>query len=134
MYITCVVICCHGCEAETSVTCTLAGPTWSGKTQFVFRLIKHADQLIDSAPERIVYCYAEFQPSFLEFPYVEFHQGLPDVSHFDGRQRVLLILDDLINNADKNVCNLFTALSHHRNVSVFSSVRITFIGILISAP
>jgi hypothetical protein len=99
-------------------TCTVAGPSTSGKTWFVFRLIKHVDRLIVPTPEKILYCYGEFQPSFSEFPEVEFHEGLPDVSRFDGRQRVLLIIDDLMNEADQNVCNLFTKLSHHRSVSV----------------
>ena len=99
-------------------TCVVAGPSSSGKTQFVFRLIRHADRLVDPPPEKIVYCYGEFQPSFLEFSQVEFHEGLPDVSSFDGRSRVLLIIDDLMNEADQNMCNLFTKLSHHRNVSV----------------
>ena len=99
-------------------TCTIAGPTSSGKTQFVFRLIRHANELINPPPERILYCYGEFQPSFAEFPQVEFHEGLPDVGQFDGRLRVLLIIDDLMNEADQNVCNIFTKLSHHRNVSV----------------
>jgi hypothetical protein len=99
-------------------TCTVAGPSTSGKTWFVFRLIKHVDRLIVPVPEKILYCYGEFQPSFSEFPEVEFHEGLPDVSRFDGRQRVLLIIDDLMNEADQNVCNLFTKLSHHRSVSV----------------
>jgi hypothetical protein len=98
-------------------TCTVAGPSTSGKTWFVFRLIKHVDQLIVPAPEKILYCYGEFQPSFSDFPEVEFHEGLPDVSRFDRRQRVLLIIDDLMNEADQNVCNLFTKLSHHRSVS-----------------
>ena len=99
-------------------TCTIAGPTSSGKTQFVFRMIRHANELINPPPERILYCYGEFQPSFAEFPQVEFHEGLPDVGQFDGRLRVLLIIDDLMNEADQNVCNIFTKLSHHRNVSV----------------
>ena len=99
-------------------TCTVAGPSTSGKTWFVFRLIKHVDRLTVPPPEKILYCYGEFQPSFSEFPEVEFHEGLPDVSRFDGRQRVLLIIDDLMNEADQNVCNLFTKLSHHRSVSV----------------
>ena len=99
-------------------TCVVAGPSSSGKTQFVFQLIRHADRLVDPPPEKIVYCYGEFQPSFLEFSQVEFHEGLPDVGSFDGRSRVLLIIDDLMNEADQNVCNLFTKLSHHRNVSV----------------
>ena len=100
-------------------TCVVAGPSSSSKTQFVFRLIRHADRLVDPPPEKIVYCYGEFQPSFLEFSQVvEFHEGLPDVGSFDGRSRVLLIIDDLMNEADQNMCNLFTKLSHHRNVSV----------------
>ena len=99
-------------------TCVVAGPSSSGKTQFVVRLIRHADRLVDPPPEKIVYCYGEFQPSFLEFSQVEFHEGLPDVSRFDGRSRVLLIIGDLMNEADQLVCNLFTKLSHHRNVSV----------------
>jgi hypothetical protein len=65
-----------------------------------FRLIRHADQLIVHPPEKIVYCYGEFQPSFAEFPQVEFHEGLPDVSRFDGKFRILLIIDDLMNEAN----------------------------------
>jgi hypothetical protein len=109
-------------------TCTVAGPTWSGKTQFVFRLIHDADQLIVPPPEKIAYCYGEFQPSFAEFPQVEFCEGLPNVSQFDGKFRILLIIDDLVNEANQNVCNLFTKLSHHRNVSVvFITNKIYFI-------
>ena len=99
-------------------TCTVAGPTNSGKTWFVFRLLKHAENMITPPPEKIVYCYGEFQPIFAEYPSVEFHEGLPSVDRFDGRQRVLLIIDDLMNEADQSVCDLFTKLSHHRSVSV----------------
>jgi hypothetical protein len=55
---------------------------------------------------------------FAEYPTVEFQERLPNVDQFDGRQRVLLIIDDLMNEVDQNVCNLFTKLSHYRNVSV----------------
>jgi hypothetical protein len=89
-------------------TCTEAGPTSSGKTWFVFRLIKHVESMITFPPEKIVYCYGEFQLMFAENPTVEFQEGLPSVDQFD----------DLINEAYQNVCNLFTKLSHHRNVSV----------------
>jgi hypothetical protein len=99
-------------------TCTVAGPTSSGKTWFMFRLIKHFESMITPPPEKIVYCYEEFQPMFEEYPTVGFQEGLPNVDQFDGRQWVLLIIDDLMNEADQNVCNLLTKLSHHRNVSV----------------
>jgi GTPase SAR1 family protein len=87
-------------------TCTVAGPTSSGKTWFVFRLIKHSESMITAPPEKIIYCYGEFQPSFAEFPTVKFQEGLPNVDRFDGRQRVLLIIDDLMNEVDQNVSNL----------------------------
>jgi hypothetical protein len=99
-------------------TCTVAGPTSSGKTWFVFRLIKHVESMITPQPEKIVYCYGDFQSMFAEYITVECQEGLSSVDQFDGRQRVLLIIDDLMNEADQNVCNLFTKLSHHRNVSV----------------
>jgi hypothetical protein len=99
-------------------TCMLVGPSKSGKTVFVFKLIKEARDLINPPPEKIVYCYGEFQPVFNEYPQVIFNEGLPDVSEFDGKQRTLLILDDLMSEAGEQVTNIFTKISHHRNVSV----------------
>jgi hypothetical protein len=105
------VIRCHGRASEASVHVYGCGTVHFRENWFVFTLIKHVDRLIVPPPEKILYCYGEF-------PEVEFHEGLPDVSRFDGRHRVLLIIDDLMNETDQNVCNLFTKLSHHRNVSV----------------
>jgi hypothetical protein len=55
---------------------------------------------------------------FAEFSQVEFREGLPDVSRFGDNFRTLLIIDDLMNEANQNVYNLVTKLSHHRNVLV----------------
>ena len=74
--------------------------------------------MIDPPPSQIWYCYGEFQPLFRQYPRVKFHEGLPDVSRFDGRQLVLLIIDDLMQETDGTVANLFTKGSHHRNISV----------------
>jgi hypothetical protein len=43
---------------------------------------------------------------FAEYSTVEFQKGLPSVEQFDGWQRVLLIIDDLMNEVDQNICNL----------------------------
>jgi hypothetical protein len=99
-------------------TCTVAGPTSSGKSKFVLRLIRHVIELIHPPPERILFCYGEFQSSFLELLQVEFHEGLPNVNRFDGRHRNLLMIDDLMNEVNQNVSNIFTKLSRQRNVSV----------------
>ena len=49
---------------------------------------------------------------------VEFHYGLPDLNDFDGKSRTLLLLDDLMTSTDDRVVDLFTKISHHRNLSV----------------
>ena len=90
-------------------TCIVSGPTQCGKTTFILKLIDNAQTVIEPPPERIVYCYGEYQQSFdtIRNP-VEFHEGLPDVNQFDGRLRTLLILDDLMNEVDDSVANIFT--------------------------
>jgi len=99
-------------------TAIVAGPTSCGKTRFVFRLIEHASRMIDPPPSKIVYCYREYQQLFSKYRHVEFNRGLPSLDDFDGKQTVLLVLDDLMNEADQTVPSLFTKGSHHRNVSV----------------
>ena len=99
-------------------TATVAGPTGCGKTQFTFRLIENAEQMIDPPPRKIWYCYGEYQPLFAKYPHVNFNEGLPDISNFDGKEPSLLIIDDLMQETNDTVANIFTKVSHHRNVSV----------------
>ena len=82
--------------------------------------------MIDPPPRRIVYCYGEYQQLFDKYGDVDFRQGLPDLKDFDGREPLLLIVDDLMNETDETVANLFTKGSHHRNVSVVFLVQNLF--------
>lgn len=99
-------------------TAIVAGPTQSGKSVFTFKLISFAQELISPPPEKVVYCYGEYQDVFNNYPHVTFVEGLPDVSQFDGKHRTLLILDDLMSESNDSVSNIFTKFSHHRNISV----------------
>lgn len=99
-------------------TAIVAGPTSCGKTAFVFRLIDNAKSMIDPPPSKIVYCYGEFQQLFCRYPHVHFREGLPSMDEFDGSEPVLLVIDDLMQETDETVANLFTKGSHHRNLSV----------------
>ena len=87
-------------------------------------LIKYRNTIIKPAPTKIMYCYDTWQESFekakLEFPEIEFFEGLPSNYEFNKNETNLIILDDLMNecSADENVLNLFTKWSHHRNASV----------------
>ena len=99
-------------------TCIVSGPTGSGKSVFTLKLIEHAREVISPPPERILCCYGEYQQIFDNDSRVEFHDGLPEVSYFDGKKRTLLVLDDLMTSTDARVGDIFTKISHHRNLSV----------------
>jgi len=66
------------------------------------------------------YYYGEFQPTFNTYPRILFHERLPDLSDtvFDGSESTQLILDDLMSETSQLVANVFTKISHYRNVSV----------------
>jgi len=99
-------------------TAIVAGPTGSGKTVFTFKFISEAASMISPPPEKIIYCYGEFQPIFNDYPHIIFNEGLPDIELSDGKERTLLVLDDLMGGTNDSVSNIFTKVSHHRNVSV----------------
>jgi len=69
------------------------------------------------SPQRTVWCYGEWQHRFDSVPNVEFIEGLHQRENFDGTQSTLLILDDLMNETNRSVTDLFTKGSHHRNLS-----------------
>ena len=108
-------------------TCIVSGPTGGGKSVFSLKLIRHAEQVITPPPERIIYCYGEYQKVFDNYFNVEFHDGLPDLYDFDGKSRTLLVLDDLMTSTDGRVVDLFTKISHHRSLSVVYLTQNTFL-------
>jgi hypothetical protein len=97
-------------------TCMVSGPTMSGKSSFVRKLIKFSN-VMQPQPERIIWCFDYFQEEFREMKGVEFHEGLPDLSILDGK-RVLIIIDDLMSETDDRVTKIFTKGAHHKNASV----------------
>lgn len=109
----------------------VAGPTGSGKTELVKRLIKKAADIGSPPPVEIIYCYDIWQNSFNSIRgHVRFHEGMIDVRRDitnDGRNR-WLVIDDLMHEiAGKDDTNsLFTKFSHHMNISVFFIVQNLF--------
>jgi hypothetical protein len=108
-------------EFKHPFTCIVAGPTSSGKTVFVNKLLEARDEgeeLFDTTFTEIIWCYSESASvNAHERPGITFIEGLPDESMFDGEPK-LLILDDLMHDSSEKVAKLFTKVSHHRNVSV----------------
>jgi IVa2 protein len=99
---------------------TVSGPSGSGKTQFVKNVIMNADKLIEPVPEKIIYCYSEWQKTFEGLP-CEFIEGIPDldVLKADKTSSRLLILDDLLTTVKgKEMDILFCQGSHHWNLNI----------------
>ena len=88
------------------------------------------------SPERIVWCYSQWQPAYTQMlvamPHIEFVKGIPTAleqdSYFDVNKRNLIVFDDQMIDAskDKRIVNLFTRGSHHRNLSVIYIVQNLF--------
>lgn len=115
---------------KSPFTAIVAGPTGSGKSYLLKRLIDNAGNSCSPPPAEIIYCYGVWQPLFDEMKGVTFHEGLIDVTRDiprDGRNRWLVIDDLMGSDGDSgNTENLYTKYSHHLNISVFYVVQNLF--------
>lgn len=93
-------------------SCLIVGPSQSGKTSLVRQMIKQ--NIYDTKIQNVKWCYLYTSPWFLEEPNINFIHGLPD-TYENGD---LLIIDDLMHRLNEKIADLFTAASHHRNISV----------------
>jgi hypothetical protein len=82
--------------------------------------------MITPIPDRILWCYGEYQTLYGTVDEVDFQQGLPDLIALDPRDKHLIILYELMDETDQRVASLFTKKSHHRNISVMYIVQNLF--------
>ena len=105
-------------------TSVIAGPTSSGKTVFVRKLLDLRSTHIDPKPDSIIYYYTEWQPIYDEIKGVTFKKEVPQLEDFTGEKKTLIIVDDMMNEC--RLGNFFTKGSHHRNLSVIFIVQNLF--------
>ena len=104
----------------------VAGPTCCGKSHFVKRLLEFGEDMIEGAPENIIWCYGIYQPAYDEMqrniPNITFVEGVPSdlESMINPSIRNLVVIDDLMQELsnDQRITSLFTKGCHHRNLSV----------------
>jgi len=82
-------------------------------------MIKHHKKMFP-AVKKIKYYYGIFQKRLFDAVghLVEFIQGLPKMSDFDGSEPTLIIIDDQMDDCDKEIAAFFTKGAHHCNASV----------------
>jgi hypothetical protein len=86
-------------------TSVIAGPTCSGKSTFVRRFVHNIKHMMTPKPDRLLWCYGEYQTLYETVDGIE---GLPDLDNLDPREKHLIILDDLMDETDQRVASLFT--------------------------
>ena len=109
---------------ETPTSILVSGPSQSGKTFLVRRIIDNRNEMFQVPPTKVVYAYSAWQPVFDEMKGVEFHQGLPTQQDLDEWSNpgthLVLVLDDLMGEAcsSESVMSIFTIQCHHKNITV----------------
>lgn len=123
------------CQFKHPFTCMVAGPTGSGKTILVRRLLKNFKMLIGRFTKKtlsVLWVHGQWQKAYenpiAENVHVTYVEGLPDEDLIMRRRPDLIVIDDLMNELGKNekLANLFTKGSHHLNVSIVFIVQNIF--------
>ena len=104
----------------------ISGPSGCGKTEFVRKLIDYREDLFNIIPEKVVWCYKEWQHAYNlmqeSFDFIKFIEGIPDDENeivSDVSIPHLVIFDDMLGEKDEEKIKLwFTRKGHHRNSSV----------------
>jgi hypothetical protein len=113
---------------EAPSTFSISGTTGSGKTCWLFKILKNAKEMFSKPPYKIKYCYGVWQKLFeqmeIEIPNISFHAGVPSydqIEEFADGNHNIIILDDLMTEcvANQDVANLFTRGAHHKKLSIF---------------
>lgn len=115
-------------------TMIIAGPSGSGKTTFTLNLLNNLDRMVTAHIKKIMWCYSEENALETQNSIVDhqrqkiiYHKGIPESFENDSNEPMLLILDDLMIEANNSkICEVFTRGSHHRNQSVVLIVQNVF--------
>ena len=104
----------------------LAGPTMSGKTTFVFNLLRHIDTLFvnPKCKQNVLYFYNRKQDGFDLFKkeniVKEWIHALPSTDQIEEKTEAyknrggsVVIIDDFMDELNKDTAQIFTSMRHH---------------------
>lgn len=125
----------HWWEIESIVpfrsptTCMISGATMSGKTNFIYRILRNAKGMFEVPPQKFIYCYNQYQPLFDDMeqniPNLILYQGLPSGDQIEkwteAVEHTVLILDDLMTQVARSeeTVAVFSITTHPKNCTVF---------------
>ena len=98
-------------------TLCVVGPSHSGKSTFVLKLLDHRHQAFVTVPKRVIWCYGIYQHEFnthLQQKGYQTHRDIISVSQIQPYD--VIVLDDLIHESknSQEVTAMFTRAAHHK--------------------
>ena len=95
----------------------VAGPSQSGKTEFVLRLLANRNEMFRSPLENVLWCFGIYDSklqSVLQSRGYKTHRGLPKEQDIEPNS--ICVLDDLLSESEssKEVTNMCTRAAHHK--------------------
>ena len=113
----------YNCTLRHPARILIFGPSFSGKSTLVSKILRYEKDVFDVPFDRIIYCSGGSELDFAEINtpielYNDFEKGLID--SLDNNQNNCLIIDDFMHRAanDIMVSELFSKRSHHLNTTV----------------
>jgi hypothetical protein len=107
-------------------TCQVSGPTNSGKTQLVRRLLKYHNLVFNKQNKciRVIWAYSVWQDLY-DVPIddsvnIEYIKGIPTDEELSSYKTDILVLDDLMNQVknDENFSDFFSKGRHKVNYGI----------------
>lgn len=114
----------------------VCGPTKSGKTEYVYKMLKHRKWFFRPGLKKVLFIYSEEQKIYDQMKdefgdSITFVQGLPEdpYVYFTHREPGIIIVDDMMCEIEQNgreVSKWFTKGTHHKNISLVLLVQNLF--------
>ena len=121
---------------KSPFTAIISGASGTGKTEWIKKLLKYKEPLIDPKPTHVLYCYGEINPYIIKLKHdgIELFNGIPTKADILQRPSGLLnILDDLIKDIDPKFLEiLYTRGSHNWKISVITVTLLMFLGLIVT--
>jgi len=101
---------------QNPYTMMISGTSLSGKTTFVTKLLQHMDKKFTTHFREVIWCYGAVVTILsASLSKIRSVKGILDMNNFKIESNYLIILDDLMNETNGDVSNLFTKYAHHKN-------------------
>jgi len=114
------------CTLKTGCNIIVAGPTSSGKTDFILKLIANREEIFEAgtAPKQVFWFYGTITDKLPELRKMGFTLSDTIPESFDNiPTNSFVVLDDMMEDVRESsaVTKLFTQLAHHRKLFVIFS-------------